>query len=266
MFFKQNLDKPLYKLYNADMKNSRLTFNSSTNFTLPIGVYCTLQADAAYHGFEKNGKPNINGFLNNLIPALSDYQENLFKELLKYNNGDAEIAKACARSIYNVYLSPFSFCDDGVVNVPFRISKARYDDFMTIHDDRLVFYDTDFTGYVRTLLSEYASKSFSQREYLYAYRMIVPLREAMEKGNVCRFYMNDRNVVFVPAFIEPSPVLPHNYIVGIDKNEEPQVIRLSEVQKITVLEDKIKATDKMCDLIYDRLEAIYEEEYRECLE
>ena len=111
------------------MKNSRLTFNSSTNFTLPIGVYQVLQRDAYYYGFVKNEKPNLSGFLNSLIPELSDYQEDLFSKLLKYNNGNEEMAKFCARSIHNVYLRPFAFHDDGTVNVPFRISKDKYDDF-----------------------------------------------------------------------------------------------------------------------------------------
>ena len=85
------------------MKNSRLTFNSSTNFTMPIGTFRILQRDAYYYGFMKNGQPNVSGFLNALIPALSDYQEDLFDELLKYNSGNVEAAKMCARSIHNVY-------------------------------------------------------------------------------------------------------------------------------------------------------------------
>ena len=170
------------------MKNSRLTFNSSTNFTLPIGVFHILQRDAYYYGFVKNEQPNVSGFLNNLIPALSDYQEDLFDKLLKYNNGDMKIARICARSIHNVYLHPFVFHDDGVINVPFRISKDKYDDFIVIHDERLAFYGTDFTNYVRTLLSEYTSKTLGQREYMYAFRKIYPLREAIQKKIVCKFY------------------------------------------------------------------------------
>ena len=246
------------------MKNSRLTFNSSTNFTLPIGVYQVLQGDAYYYGFMKNDKPNIGGFLNNLIPALSDYQENLFGELLKYNNGNVEAAKMCARSIHNIYLRPFAFHDDGVINVPFRISKERYDDFIVIHDERLAFYDTDFTNYVRTLLSEYASKTLGQREYLYAFRMINDIREAICKQKLCKFYINEQTFTFVPVSIETSPIYNHNNIVGIDGNNQPQAIRLSEIRKISVTDKKIKVTEEMCELIGDHLDKIYEEEYNEC--
>ena len=246
------------------MKNARLTFNSSTNLALPIGVFRVLQRDAYYYGFIKNEQPNVSGFLNNLIPALSDYQEDLFDELLKYNNGNAEKAKICARSIHNVYLRPFAFHDDGTVNVPFRISKDKYDDFIVIHDERLGFYDTDFTNYVRTLLSEYASKTPGQREYLYAFKMITSIREAIRKGKACKFYTNENIVAFAPVSIELSPVYDHNYIVGIDSDNKPKAIRLAEIHKISVLEDKIKITEEMCELISDHLDKIYEEEYQEC--
>ena len=246
------------------MKYSRLTFHSSTNFTLPIGVYQVLQSDAYYHGFIKNEKPNVGGFLNNLIPALSDYQEELFRELLKYNNGDVETAKTCARSIHKVYLRPFAFHDDGVVNVPFRISRDKYNDFIVIHDERLAFYDTDFTNYVRTLLSEYASKTFGQREYLYAFRIINVLREAIRKEKVCKVYTNECMISFTPVSIETSPIYNHNYIVGIDENNKPQAIRLSETQKVSALDNRIKITEEMCELISDHLDKRYEEEFDEC--
>ena len=246
------------------MNNTRLTFNSSTNITLPIGVFQVLQGDAYYYGFMKNEKPNVSGFLNNLIPALSDYQEDLFKALLKYNNGDEEVAKKCARSIHNVYLHPFAFHDDGTVNVPFRISKDGYDDFIVIHDERLAFYNTDFTNYIRTLLSEYASKTPGQREYLYSFKMINLLRDAIHEEKVCKFYANEGIFSFAPVSVELSPIYNHNYIIGINSDNQPQAIRLSKTQKIFVMEDKIKLTREMCELIGDYLDKIYEEEYNEC--
>ena len=246
------------------MKNSRLTFNSSTNFTLPIGVYQVLQRDAYYYGFVKNEKPNLSGFLNSLIPELSDYQEDLFSKLLKYNNGNEEMAKFCARSIHNVYLRPFAFHDDGVVNVPFRISKEKYDDFIVIHDERLVFYDTDFTNYVRTLLSEYASKTLGQREYLYAFSVINNLREAIYNQKFCKFYTDEQTFVFVPVSIETSPIYDYNIVVGIDSGGQAKAIRLSEIRKISVTDNKTKITEEMCELINNYLDQVYEEEYNEC--
>lgn len=247
------------------MNNSRLTFNTSTNIKLPIGVYRILQRDAYYYGFIKNKKPNINGFLNRLVPALSDYYDDLFNEILKYNCGNLDIAKACARSIHNVYLHPFVFHDDGTVNVPFRISKNSYNDFITIHDEKLAFYDTDFTNYVRTLLSEYASRTLGQREYMYAFREIRLLRREIRKSGMCKFYTNGEIIAFAPISIEPSPIYNHNYIVGIDKSSQPHALRLSEIEKISVLGDRVKVTEEMCESVMEYIEKIYEEEYNECL-
>lgn len=247
------------------MDNFRLTFNSSTNFTLPISVFQILQQDAYYYGYIKNQKPNICGFLNNLIPTLSNYQKNLFKELTKYNKGNVELAKICARSIHNVYLYPFLFNSDGVVNVPFRINKEKYSEFLTIHDEYLSFYDTDFTKYVRTLLSEYASKTLSQREYLYAFEKIIKIRNCIPKGQICKFYTQSDSSVFVPVSIETSPIFNHNYVVGIDKDKNPIAIRLCNIHNLTILNESIKITDDMCKDITEYLDNIYEKEYSECL-
>ena len=73
-----------------------------------------------------------------------------------------------------------------------------------------------------------------------------------------------RVVVFVPVSIEPSPIYDHNYIVGLNSNNQPQSIRLSQTQKTSVLEDNIKITKETCELIGEHLEKIYEEEYNEC--
>ena len=247
------------------MNNTRLTFHTSTNFTLPIGAFYILRQDAHYYGYIKNNTENISGFLNDLIPALSDYQDDLYNNLLKYNNGNADMAKAVARNIHNVYLRPFTFHDDGVVNIPFRISKDKYDTFLSIHDDRLAFYDTNFTSYIRTILVEYTSKTFAQREYLYAFSKLKPLREAILKNHVCRIYHHNERSTFIPVSVETSPIYDHNFIVGITSELQPIAIRLCDFQKITVLEERITVTQEMCDLIEEYLHKIYSEEHKECL-
>ena len=106
------------------MDNFRLTFKASTTLTVPISVYHLLQEDAFYNGYLKNGKPNISGFLNHLIPELSDHQNDLYNDLLRYHGWDAEKAKIGALSIYNVYLNPSANHDDGTISFSFRISET----------------------------------------------------------------------------------------------------------------------------------------------
>lgn len=240
-----------------------MTFNSATNFSIQIGVYDVLQGDAYYYGFVKNNKPNVSGFLNNLIPALSSYQEDLFKKLVEYNNGDVETAKVCARSIHKVYLYPFAFCSDGVVNVPFRISKDKYEEFIVIHDELLSFYDTDFTNYVRTLLSEYASKTLGQREYLYKFNLMATLREAITKEKACKIYTNDQTFTFVPISLEISPVYGHNFIIGIDSTKQPFAVRLCQVQNIVFADYSLTVTEEESNSVFEYVQTIYEGEYAE---
>jgi hypothetical protein len=113
-------------------------------------------------------------------------------------------------------------------------------------------------------LAEYASKTLGQREYLYAFRMINDIREAICKQKLCKFYINEQTFSFVPVSIETSPIYNHNYIIGIDYNNQAQAVRLSEIRKIYVADNKIKITKEMCELIGDHLDQIYEEEYNEC--
>jgi len=253
------------------MKNYRLTFNSSTNLTLPIKSYLTIEGDALYHGYTKNERPNIGGFLNDLIPALSDYQDDLYDRLLKYNNGSVETVKTVIRNIHNVYLNPSVFHMDGMVNQPFRISNDKYEVFQLIHDRRLLLYDTNFTQFLRTILVEYASKPLCEREYMFAFPKIALLKKAISKNQICTVYHTEGQDVFVPVSIESSPIFDYNYIVGITREMQPVAIRLLHLQNIVVDESRvkrdglIKVTDEMCDIIHEHLKSNYDEEYRKCL-
>ena len=117
---------------------------------------------------------------------------------------------------------------------------------------------------MRTLLAEYTSKTFGQREYLYAFRMISPLRDAIQEEKVCKFYTNENTINFVPISIETSPIHNHNFIIGIDINNKPHAIRLSTLQKLSISDNKVKITEEMCELINGHLEKLYEEELKKC--
>ena len=244
------------------MNDLRLTFSTSTVLTVPTNVFEILKKDAMHFGFFKNKKPNLSGFLNELIPALSDYQEDFYKSLLKYNNGNAELAKAVARSIQNVHMSPLLFYNDGKEKISFRISKDKYDDFILIHDKRLSFYDTDFTNYNKTLLVEYAFRDLAQRECLFFYRALKKLKEATLKSNVCSFYNGNQYGSFVPISIKISPASGQNYIVGITSDRQPLVMKLCSLRKFVVLDEKINITDKLYSSANDVLEETYAKEER----
>ena len=53
---------------------NNLIFLSPISIRLPSELYDLIEADARLFGFKKNGKGNINGFLNALIPSIVDLQ------------------------------------------------------------------------------------------------------------------------------------------------------------------------------------------------
>ena len=234
---------------------------------LPSGVYDILFHDAYYFGYVKNDKPNINGFLNYLIPVLSDYQDDLRQKLLKYNSGNEEITRIVEQNIHNVYLVPFNFSDDARVNVPFRINKDKYTDFIKIHDVKLHYYNTDFTNFVRNLLSEYATKTINQREYLYHFRLMDDLQNAITKNNLCHFHLMDNVISFIPISVDVSPITSKNYIVGItaDKNS-PLLVSLAEIKNIAVDRNKISISEEDCTRVVNHFNEFIEKESFECLE
>ena len=249
------------------MNNYRLTFNASSNLMLPTGVYDILFHDAYYFGYIKNDKPNINGFLNHLIPVLSDYRDDLHQKFLKYNNGNEEITRIVEQNIHNVYLAPFNFSDDARVNVPFRINKNQYDDFVKIHDVKLSYYNTDFTNFVRNLLSEYAAKTINQREYLYHFRLMDDLQNAIINNNLCHFHMADTVISFVPVSIDVSPISRKNYIVGISADKmSPLIVSLKKIKSIAIDRNKFSISEEDCTKIVNYFNEFIEKESFECLE
>ena len=193
MFYNKILDFLFYKLYYIYMKNDRLTFFDPTNILLPITVYDTLYHDAYYFGYEKNNTANISGFLNHLIPCLSKYRDDLHNTLLKNNNNNEELTLKIEENIYKIYFNKYDYCDDGTINVPFRVNKEHYEDFLTIHDLYLIKYNMDFSSYVRSLLIEYSSKRIGQREFFYFYNKLNTIKEAIHKNLECIFIHTTKN-------------------------------------------------------------------------
>lgn len=243
------------------MNNSRLTFNTSTTLTVPSIICDILRGDAWHYGFIKNDQPNISGFLNRLIPVLSDYQDELHKRLLKYNNGDEHITRVVEQNILNVYLAPFNARDDITVTIPFRINQSYIDEFILIHDVKLLHYDIDFTTFIRNLLMEYATKTLGQREYLYAFREVQSIREAIQKQSLCHFYHQEGRISFAPVSMELSPINGCYVIVGCDKDKVPCFLPLSSIQNLLVDQVRLEISDEDCDNMWDAFQKYYEEEY-----
>lgn len=235
------------------------------NIRVPTRIYDILYCDARYFGFAKGKRVNLSGFLNHIIPLLSNYQDDLHQQLLKYNGGNAEITRAIEQNIHNVYLDSFDFHDDTMSNIPFRISYKYYDEFINIHDSKLEYYDSNFTSFIRNLLIEYATKKIEHREWFYAYGFIETLKQAINNSDLCYFYTKEDKCSFVPVAIEVSPHTSHTFVVGFgfDKNGEKnfRCIMLSSLKNVINRHKKYNIGNYECELLYDGLQEVFEEEY-----
>lgn len=241
------------------MKNQRLTFYDPTNLTLPYVIYLTLSTDSKHFGYIKNEQANISGFLNNLIPRLVDYRDDLHNNLLSANNNDEQLTTKIEENIYKVYFNKYDYCDDGVITVPFRVNKEHLQDFLEIYDKKLPKYNMDFTNFVRSLLIEYSSKRLNQREYFFYYREINKINHASKHNRLCYFYTNIERFCFIPVSIEVTNETEENLIVGYNPEEESAyILALSSVKKMVETETEQPITQADCDFIYATLNEYYE--------
>lgn len=245
------------------MNNIRLTFYDPVNLSLPIFVYKTIKDDAKYFGFTKNNQPNVNGFLNHLIPCLSNHREDLHKTFLLKNDNDEIFVNKLEKNMYRHYFNQYDYFDDVYRKVSLRITKQKYNEFVFIHDTIIDKYDMDFTEYIRSLLIEYSTQRICKREYFFHYPKINTLKNAIEKSEMCYFYTTERKFAFIPASIELATSISVNLVVGISEDKKtPYFIKLGNIQDIIPKRIYNSLTNEDCDLIATELKK-YCDNYKE---
>lgn len=225
----------------------------SINLKISSEVYGILLSDCYTFNFIKNDNANLSGFLNDLIPKLSKHREYLHKMFLNYNNENEEITKIVENNLYNVYFKYYSLFESNSENLPFRINNKNRDYFIYINDVLLDLFDMDFTNYIRTLLNEYASKPFHQRELLYYYFELEKVKTAIGNSNFIKVYTTDNATFeFVPLTIEKLSFKNKNYICGIDGTKDNYVILpLMQISKISCLNKILSLTEQELSDCYD---------------
>ena len=245
------------------MNEYRLTFLDPTNITIPIIIYNTLIEDCFHFGYIKNEQANISGFLNHLIPCLSDYREELHNNFLQSNENDEALTTKIEENLYKIYFNKYDYCDDGVIPVPFRVNKEHLQDFLDIVDGKLFKYNMDFSTFVRSLLIEYASKRLNQREYFFYFRQMNKIKTAITQNRLCHFYTNKEKNSFIPVSIEIVKNREFNILVGINiEQETAYILPLHCIKRVVITEESAKITREICDFIYDSFEEYCEEEER----
>lgn len=238
------------------MKDSRLTFFSPTNFSVPVFVYQTIFEDCQHFDYFKIYFGNYSGFLNRLLPSLAKRRRDLHKQFLIANNNDEKLTKKIEENIYKVYFNKNDFCDDATYNIALRINKKYYDDFLMIHDIDLKKYDMDFTTYLRSLLIEYSLKNYAQREYCFFYPQVLQVKDAITKHQLCHFHLNNnKRLSFIPVLIDYYPLENGNLIGGVSEDKKTAFyIRLANLEQVIVDKDVVvPITDDDCVFVLDSL-------------
>ncbi len=234
------------------MSESRLTFFEPTNFNLPVTIFNTLIEDAFIFGYIKNNKANVSGLLNHLIPNLTEYRKDLHESFVKANNGDELFANKIEENIYKIYFNKYDYCDDAFVSVPFRVNKEHMQDFLNIVDKHLYSLNIDFTGFVRSLLVEYCSKRFNQREYFFYYKEINKIKYAILNSLICHFYLENKKTTFTPISVELSRISGANVVVGFDTEDGcAHVLPISKIKKLVVADLSAPVTYEETEFAYD---------------
>lgn len=239
----------------------RLTYFSPTSFRIPKDVYTILEMDALHFGFRKNKRSNISGFLNQLLPALSNFRADWHEDILEHTNNPTLVYEM-EKIVFSLTSAENSLFKPHYVTVPFRVNKAHYNDFLYIHDKQLSAFNLDFSGFVRSALIDYASRRLAIRERLLFYKHTKTLLSAVENKQECRFCTNDNNILwFVPASIIVSPYTGVNLILGLNRSKKYTIsLKLSAVTHITVLDHVADFTPKEIAALQTALDKFIAEE------
>lgn len=226
-------------MINAD----NLIFLSPISIRLPSELYDLLEADARLFGFRKNGKGNINGFLNELLPSIIDMQTSItFPTSL--TNSDKQTSSFLKSSMF--YLDSFfkPLLKGNNVTISFRVNKAHEKAFQEIYENILPVYNMDFSALVRSLLTCYITNRLAIRERFLYFKIYTEISKAIIEQQQILVFLKEERLQLSCVAVFVSPISDRNVLLGINPTTgSANAIPLSLVQKI-IIQDKDNITIK----------------------
>ena len=246
--------EPLYDLDKIKVRISRF-------------VYMITYNDAVTFGFRnKNGDPNINGFLNKLLPTLFDRRRArsmaLFDEIIAtcegVNRDDiGKIQDIVDRVVDKVYF-PDAELGSLLAEIWIRPTKKNQLVFMEMASEAPL-ADYSFSTYLRSLLNEYCKLPQYKREHLVFDREFQAFFDAMDREEEISILVNGKKINGFPI----------NYVVGFADDQKTylflydldrQVIRsilLRDVQSVIVT----NIIGSIPDYVHQRMQEIYSKNF-----
>lgn len=200
-------------MINAD----NLIFLSPISIRLPSELYDLIEADARLFGFKKNGKSNINGFLNELLPSIIEVQDSITSSnFLSATKDQASSVIATSISCMDTVFKPLLSGNN--ITISFRVNKAHEKDFKNIYENVLPIYNMDFSALLRTLLTFYTINRLAIRERFLHFKNYTEISNAIIENKQCLCFLKEKSLLLSCLVILVSPVSDRNVVLGIDPN------------------------------------------------
>lgn len=216
-----------------------------------------LENDAIKFGFLKNEKePNLNGFLNKIIPNLLYFRKSRRDEIFRilsndFGRNDTESVYECVNTIIDkVY---FSDAELQVLDevIWFRPSIKQNAVFDEIEQSEIKITCQTVTEYIRGLLNEYSRFPQYKRETIAFYFELYKFSKACETGKLFHATINGKSVrMFAFHYVYGYTYDQTNYLIGYDlTNKVIGAIPLWMIRDSYIVERKYKPSDALITLL-----------------
>ena len=243
--------------------NSDRFFKEGTVISIAQGSLYTLLYDAQHFGFLKNGKPNLSGFLNALLPALAAMRNDMHQRYLDKFENEAD-ARKVENGIYDIYLSTFDVGDDSLTKIPLRINKGSQKAFMDIHDHDLEKYGMDFSPFLKSLIDEYSMRALYQREECFYWQYLSALRKAIDGETSLTVHLSNGEKEIFPCTLEISPITNSCHLFGLDhEGKDPIEIPLASVLHMKEGSKTHSYSQQEYDLVSEKIKKYWDDEEKE---
>lgn len=230
---------------------------SISNFVLRI-----LQNDAERFGFfNKEKEPNLNGFLNKLIPNLLYFRKSRRDEIYRVLN--EEFAREDSETIYecvNTIIDRVYFSDAELQHLDdviwFRPSTKQNVVFDEIEQSETKITGQTMTEYIRGLLNEYSRLPQYKRETIAFDDELYDFARACESGKIFHATVNGKSIrVFAFHYVYGFIYDQSNYLIGYDMTHKViGAIPLCMIRDSYLVERKYKPSEKLIDLLQEYYE------------
>ena len=250
--------------------------SSILKLTVSNFVTLILQNDAERFGYLKGkNEPNMNGFLNKLIPNLVILRKSRRDKIHKILSED--FARDDTENIYecvNMVIDQVYFSDaelqllDEVIW--FRPSTKQMAIFDEIEQSETKITGETPTEYIRGLLNEYSRLPQYKRETVAFHTELCDYAKACETGKIFHATVNGKSIrMFAFYYIYGFTYDQSNYLIGYDlTNKVIGAIPLCKIRDSYLVERKYKPSEKLVSLLqqyyeneeYDKIISYKEDE------